>query len=31
MGYKNSQETAGYLRKEHDEAKAILTELGLAK
>jgi putative tricarboxylic transport membrane protein len=30
-GYKNSQETAAYLRKEHDEAKAILGELGLAK
>ena len=30
-GYKNSQETVGYLRKEYDEAKAILTELGLAK
>ena len=30
-GYKNSQETAAYLRKEYDEAKAILTELGLAK
>ena len=31
LGYKNSQETAAYLRKENDEAKAILTELGLAK
>ena len=30
-GYKNSQETAAYLRKEYDEAKGILTELGLAK
>lgn len=31
LGYKNSQETAAYLRKEYDEAKAILTELGLAR
>jgi len=30
-GYKNSQETGAYLRKEYDEAKAILTELALAK
>ena len=31
LGYKNSHDTVGYLRKEYDEAKAILTELGLAK
>jgi tripartite-type tricarboxylate transporter receptor subunit TctC len=30
-GYKNSQQTVDYLRKEYAEAKAILTELGLAK
>jgi putative tricarboxylic transport membrane protein len=30
-GYKNSRETAAYLRSEYDEARAILTELGLAK
>lgn len=30
-GYKNSQETTAYLRKEYDEARAILTDLGLAK
>ena len=30
-GYKNSQETMAYLRKEYDEARAILTDLGLAK
>ena len=30
-GYKNSQETATYLKREYDEAKGLLTELGLAK
>ena len=30
-GYKYSQETASYLRKEYAEARGILTELGLAK
>lgn len=29
-GYKNSKDTAVYIRKEYDEAKAILTELGMA-
>ena len=31
VGYKNAQETTAYLRKENDEAKAILTDLGMAK
>ncbi len=31
LGYKNSQETTAYLRKEYAEARGILTELGLAK
>ena len=30
LGYKNSKDTAVYIRKEYDEAKAILTELGMA-
>lgn len=30
-GYKNSQETAAFLRKEYDDSKALLIELGLAK
>jgi putative tricarboxylic transport membrane protein len=29
-GYKNSKDTATYIHKEYDEAKAILTELGMA-
>ncbi len=29
-GYKNSRDTAVYLQKEYDEAKSILTELGMA-
>ena len=29
-GYKNSKDTAVYIQKEYDEAKAILTELGMA-
>lgn len=30
-GYKNSQETAAFLKREYDEAKGLLTDLGLAK
>lgn len=30
-GYKNSQDAAAYLKREYDEAKGILTDLGLAK
>jgi putative tricarboxylic transport membrane protein len=30
-GYRNSKETAEYLRKDYDLSKALLTELGMAK
>jgi len=30
-GYKNSRDTAAFLRKQYDEAKALLGELGLAR
>ena len=30
-GYKNAQETLAYLRKDYEQSKALLTELGLAK
>lgn len=30
-GYKNSQETLAYLKKDYAQSKALLTELGLAK
>ena len=30
-GYKNSQETLAYLKKDYEQSKALLTELGLAK
>jgi putative tricarboxylic transport membrane protein len=30
-GYRNSKDTAEYLRKDHEVSKALLTELGMAK
>lgn len=30
-GYRNSRDTADYLRKDHEVSKALLTELGMAK
>jgi|SRR5688500_2180986 len=30
-GYKNAQETLAYLKKDHEQSKALLTEIGLAK
>ncbi len=30
-GYRNSKDTADYLRKDHEVSKALLTELGMAK
>jgi putative tricarboxylic transport membrane protein len=30
-GYKDGKDTLAYLRKDYDESKALLTELGLAK